>query len=481
MSRHVRGEGSIYQRKDGRWVGSTFVETVAGKRKRIHIYAKTRSEVSRALSERMRDARRGIRTPDQAWTIGTYLDYWIEEVATKNRPRTIEEYKRLVRNHLSEIGHLGLVALTPSKLQQYLNHRLATGVGVRTVEASRSVLRAALSHAERQELVPRNVAKLVEIPSSKPAPVQPWTAEEVERFLEAATGHRWYAAYVLVLHLGLRRGEVLGLSWGDLDLAVGTIQLRQQLQRFDGKLQLAPLKTDASRRLLALEGLPARAMEGIRRDPASQCDLIFTTTRGTPVDPRNFWRAFHEIRRAAGLRYLTLHKGRHTAATLLKDAGVPDRDAQLILGHAHVTTTQQIYQHGSDGMRGALVQFESALASGRVAVNSAVSSLFSTGQGTEIGALTSGGPSGDRTRDTLLKSLLRALPVDAVTPVMQHVRSRAHAHLLGGVAVRDCCQLEPFASTNLNAEWLDIAQMPVRLAFMQVAERNFPNCLLPPR
>ena len=356
------------------------------------------------------------------------------------------------------------------------------GVGVRTVEASRSVLRAALSHAERQELVLRNVAKLVEIPSSKPARVQPWTAEEVKRFLDEAVGHRWYAAFVLVLHLGLRRGEVLGLTWDDLDQATGTIQLRQQLQRFGGKLQLAPLKTDGSRRLLALEGLPAQAMRGLKKDCPSQCDLIFTTTRGTAVDPRNFWRTFHEIRCAAGLRYLTLHKGRHTAATLLKDAGVADRDTQLILGHAHVTTTQQIYQHGSsDGMRGALAHFERTLQDGDVAVRSAVNPSPPKERRPETGASFPGGTGGARTLDTLLKSLLRALPSDALTPVMRRLRSRAHAHLLGGIAVRSCCQSDLRTLPDSSAEWLEIARIPARLAFMRVAERNFPNCLLPPR
>lgn len=151
MSRNATGEGSVFRRKDGRWVGTVFVDTVSGKRKRIYLYGKTRAEVHEALAERIRAARRGIRTPDQTWTIGRYLTYWIDEVSgARNRPRTTEEYHRLAQNHLAGIGHHTFASLTPTRLQEYLNDKLARGTGARTIEAARALLRAALSHAERQ-------------------------------------------------------------------------------------------------------------------------------------------------------------------------------------------------------------------------------------------------------------------------------------------------------------------------------------------
>jgi integrase len=132
--------------------------------------------------------------------------------------------------------------------------------------------------------------------------------------------------------------------------------------------------------------------------------LVFLSSTGTPIDPKNFVRAFHEIRRAADVPHITVHHTRHTAATLLKNLGVPARDAQLILGHAHVTTTQQLYQHGDIQRQArALAQVERQLTAAGVAAKSAANDSFSTGESAISRALTPGGPSGDRTHDTLLK------------------------------------------------------------------------------
>lgn len=488
MSRHGRGEGSIYQRKDGRWAGSVFVDTVSGKRKRIHVYRKTRTEVHEALSEHIRQARRGIRTPDKTWTVGAYVDYWINHVvATKNRPSTLENYRGLARNHLANISSYTLSALTVQRTQRHFNNLRDAGVGGRTVEATRSLLRAVLSHAERDELIVRNVAKLIQIPSAKPAPVRPWSSEEVDIFLRAAEDHRWYAAYVLLLRLGLRRGEVLGLTWDCIDDHEQLLTVSRQLQRIDGRLQLVPLKTDASQRRLALVGQVARAIDHHRKHAERDQDLVFTSSTGTPIDPKNFVRTFHEIRRKAGLRRIKLHHARHTAATLLKQAGVSAKDAQLILGHAHITTTQQIYQHGDeDGQRDALLTLETALnragTGGRGAVRSAVKHTLSTGQSVISDALTSGGPSETRTQDTLLKSWLWALPNDTVTSVAQRIRTRAHMHILGFAAVRNCCQFEQlFLHDDRPLDWLEITKLPDRLRLIQLTTRSFPHCLLPPR
>jgi integrase len=142
----------------------------------------------------------------------------------------------------------------------------------------------------------------------------------------------------------------------------------------------------------------------VARQAATNPELVFLSSVGTPIDPKNFVRAFHQIREKAGLRRITVHQTRHTEATLLKNLGVPARDAQLILGHAHVTTTQQLYQHGDlEGQTKALAQVERQLLTGGVAVNTAVNDEFSTGESAIIRALTPGGPTGNRTQDTLLK------------------------------------------------------------------------------
>lgn len=489
MSRHVRGEGSIYRRKDGRWAGSVFVDTTSGTHKRVHVYRKTRSQVHEALAEIIRRARQGVPTPDRTWTVGAYVEYWLTDVVgTKNRANTIDNYRRLARNHLVALNHVPLQSLTVPVLQRHLNLLAANDVGPRTIEATRSLLRAVLSQAEREELVLRNVAKLVQIETPRPRVVQPWSNDETRRFLDAAREHRWYAAFVLLLRVGLRRGEVLGLSWNDLGRTRDVLRIERQLQRINGALQLVPLKTDASNRSVALVGEVADAVYGVRRTlpDLSGHDLIFTSTTGTPVDPKNLGRAFHEIRERAGLRRIRLHDTRHTAATAMKDAGLNPKDAQLILGHAHITTTQQIYQHGDQhGQRQAMsLLAEAAEGSTRsanavgLAVRSAVKRELSTGQGTEIGALTSGGPGGARTLDTLLKRCSLALDVTTLTSVTGRLRTRTYAHEFGFVAVKKCCQTSTVGSLEDVHADLTIYRELQRHLLDRLAKQSFPYSLI---
>jgi integrase len=148
-----------------------------------------------------------------------------------------------------------------------------------------------------------------------------------------------YPAFVILLLYGLRRGEVLGLSWRDVDQDQGVIRIRQQLIRAGGRLQLGPVKTSAGRRDLPLLGLADEVLIDQARmrvlgngspEWAGQ-ELVFTTRSGNPVEPRNLARSFERLRDAGGLRSIRLHDLRHTTATLLKDLRVPPRDTMEIL------------------------------------------------------------------------------------------------------------------------------------------------------
>ena len=409
MSRKANGEGSIYKRTDGRYGGSAFVELTDGTRKRIHVYAQTRHEVHARLAEKIALDRRGIRTPEKEWTVGAYLDYWLDTVvAVKNRPRTADLYAGIVHVHIQPaLGHIRLSKLSIQDFQRLLNSKLADGTSVRTAHAIRSVLRAALNRAAREELVLKNVAKLVEIPAWHRKPITPWTAEQSRAFLAAAATHRWYGGYLMLLTYGMRRGEVLGLRWGDIDFTRDQFAVEQQLQRIGADLEVGPVKTEAGRRLLPLtpavrDALIVRHIEAYGEDVSTGADdstlhaddLVFLSSTGTPVDPKNFVRTFHEIREKAGLPRITVHHTRHTAATSLKNLGVPARDAQLILGHSHITTTQQLYQHGDiKGQTQALARVGEMLTA-TVAAKTAVKNGLSTGESAKFHAFTPGGPGG---------------------------------------------------------------------------------------
>lgn len=356
------GEGSYYQRKDGRFVASLFVDVPGEGRKRITTYGRTAKDAKTKMKLRLLDIQQGRPHRIRDWTVKLFLEHWLANVVTiKNRPRTYESYESIVRRHLVPgFGRLRLADLSVYDVQVYINKLVRSGVSARSVGQVRSVLRTALSRAEREELVARNVAKLVDVPSWQRKMIVPWLPNDVTRFLKAAENHVWYLAYVLLLLFGMRRGEVLGLRWCDVDFENRVIHVRQQLQRIGGKLVQAPVKTLAGVRDLPLvpyieERLRLKHLELLgpeHRHATNEFDpvdgrLVFTSGVGTPVDPKNFVRAFHTIRERADITRITVHHARHTAATILKDIGMPVRDAQLILGHSHVTTTMQLYQHGT--------------------------------------------------------------------------------------------------------------------------------------
>ncbi|MCA1602623.1 MAG: site-specific integrase, partial [Acidobacteria bacterium] len=233
---HARanGEGTIYRRKDGRYEGAAYFRTISGTRKRIRVYGKTREEVHVTLTEAKAKAQHGIPLPDRAWRLGAYLDYWLENVVRPNRrPKTYEQYECTIRLYLNPgLGTCLLSRLSVPMVQSFLNQKISERHSVRKVQIIRTVLSSALSRAVREELVGRNVARLVELPEWQKGEIHPWSANEARQFLDTArTNPLLYPAFLLLLLYGMRRGEVLGIRWRDIDFTAAEIHIRQQLQR----------------------------------------------------------------------------------------------------------------------------------------------------------------------------------------------------------------------------------------------------------
>jgi integrase len=372
--RRVNGDGSVYKRKDGYWVGAFDVPTTSGARKRIVVYGKTLSEAHEKLSKVQQDVRSGIPVPDKVWKLGPYLDYWLENFVKRNRrPATYNLYEMIARLYLKPgLGSRKLTGLTVPMVQEFLNRRLQTGDSIRKVQVMRTVLSAALTRALREELIVRNVARLVELPQWQRGKIRPWAADEARAFLAAARPDPLYTAFVLLILYGLRRGEVLGLRWDNIDSEGGTIQIHQQLQRVRGELFLAPVKTQAGQRGLPLLDAAAQALKlqterqtHYRIDMGSawpETGLVFTTRTGRPIEPRNFVRSFRRICDDNKIRLIKVHHVRHTVGSLLKDLGVPARDAQTILGHTRISTTLEIYTDTDEhARRDALTRLQSLL------------------------------------------------------------------------------------------------------------------------
>jgi len=476
---HARanGEGTIYRRKDGRYEGAAYFRTISGTRKRIRVYGKTREEVHVTLTEAKAKAQHGIPLPDRAWRLGAYLDYWLENVVRPNRrPKTYEQYECTIRLYLNPgLGTCLLSRLSVPMVQSFLNQKISERHSVRKVQIIRTVLSSALSRAVREELVGRNVARLVELPEWQKGEIHPWSANEARQFLDTARMSPLYPAFLLLLLYGMRRGEVLGIRWRDIDFTAAEIHIRQQLQRVGRTLIQGEVKTKAGRRDLPLLSLVREALlihhgrQKAARDAASvdragagtKDELVFTTSSGRPIEPRNFVRSFWRICAQCDIRVIKLHHLRHTAATLLKNLGVPARDAQLILGHSQISVTQEIYQHDDmEARRSTLGRVEKLLLStdkeGRDRLRCRQLQPSSPEIERIITTVLSGGPGGTRTLDTLLKSSTSMSLKERLTSINLVMQGCTRRWLLGCVAVKYSRQIvaDEHGATAAHATWL---------------------------
>ena len=360
MTKRANGESSIVKGDDGRFHGYVSMGLKeGGRRDRRHVASVKRADVVRMVRdlERKRDAGTAG-AAGRAPTVGAWLEHWLDTVAARKvRPSTLVRYRQLVTNQLLPgLGHHRLDQLQPEQVEKLYADLLAQGLSPASVLQAHRVLSRAVRVAMQRDKVARNVCTLVDAPSVTRQEVEPLTGQESRRVLEAARGHRNAARWSVALALGLRQGEALGLTWDAVDLDVGTLAVRQALQRQPGKgLVFVQPKSRAGRRTLALPG-PLR--DALRLHRTAQLaermaagsvwrdnDLVFCQENGAPIDPRSDHRVWRSLLAKAGVRPARLHDARHTAATLLLQQGVPARVAMEILGHSQISLTLGTYSH----------------------------------------------------------------------------------------------------------------------------------------
>lgn len=369
-------EGSFYQRGNGIWVGQYWAVEPDGTRARRFVSGRDETNTrTRWQQARERAARGALPAAEANQTVAQYLGYWLTEVvAPHRRPATAANYAHIVTTRIiPHLGRLRLDRLTVREIRAWTLARQQAGDSPRMVQLSRAVLRSALSNAVTEQLVARNEAMLLRVPKPPRHRVTPWSAQQGKAFLKATRNHRLHTAFTLMLMLGLRRGEALGISWDDVDLDAGLVHLRHQIQRGEHGLVLQELKTEESAATLPLptpvidvllerEQLQAYERQRPGWENWQDANLITTTLDGAPIEPRNLNRAFHTEAAKAGLPRIRVHDTRHTCASLLRSYGVDLAVIQSILRHTQLSTTTDIYLHvPTDDQRTALGLIADAL------------------------------------------------------------------------------------------------------------------------
>lgn len=393
MARRHNGEGTIYPYRNG-YAAQVWVTTPEGRRERKTVYGKSREVVYEKWLRLQEQARRGPVTT-KIPRVEDFAVGWLRDVVAPNlAPTTVANYELFTRLYIvPDLGKKRLDRLGVRDIRVWINELkarcqccaqgkdaarrtprcCAIGKCCRqipsewTVHQAWTVLRSMLSEAMRDELVARNVAGLVRVPVPRPKQRSYWTVEEARQFLESARTNDdpLYAGYVLMLVLGLRRGELLGLAWSDLDTESGEAKIRWQVQRIGGELVRRHTKTHSSQAPLPLPEICVRALEQRKRaenrlrlaaGPAwAGTGLVLTTGLGDAIDPRNFQRAFRSGVRRSGVPVIPVHSTRRTCASLLVALDVHPRVAMAILRHSKIAVTMDIYsQVSSTSTRDAL-------------------------------------------------------------------------------------------------------------------------------
>jgi integrase len=344
------GSGTVYPRKnkDGKITG--YIGAYYGPDgKRRYVSAKSKTECERKLRAAMADADKGLVFDAGTTTVGQYLNNWLAGIKGTVRQRTWERYEQFVRVHLvPALGGIKLGNLSRAHLKTLYASK--TDLSPTTIRHLHAAMHKALDEAVADNLIARNVATNIKLPKMRKKEIHPLTPDQAKAFLEAARGDRYEPLYVLAIHYGLRRGELLGLKWSDLQ--GNTLQVRRTMSEARvGRIE-EETKNGKGRRI-ELSEKALEALRSHRRQHAGVKDseYIFPSTTGTPTNSSNLmYRSFKPTLRRAGLPQIRFHDLRHTCATIRFMKGQHPKRVQELLGHASIAMTMDIYSHVIPGM-----------------------------------------------------------------------------------------------------------------------------------
>lgn len=255
-----------------------------------------------------------------------------------------------------EIGLYKLKDIKPIHIQMFYNKLYDNGNGysTSTIQKINNILRPACEVAVRNDLIGKNPLDSVQLPKHKEKQVRALTVEEEAKFLETAKDNQYYAAFVVLLDTGLRCGELLALTWDDIDLKNNTLHVSKNLvavkdrDKKDGKQKLViqdTPKTSKGVRTIPLTNRSSTLLKALKIKQQSKTNIVFCTKKYTYLYPKNFRRAFQCVLKRAGIEQLGLHVLRHTFATRLFEKGANPKTVSTLLGHANVGITLDIYTH----------------------------------------------------------------------------------------------------------------------------------------
>ena len=361
--RRANGEGSIRKRKDGRWEGRYTAgrDPVTGRAIYKNVLGKTQAEVKEKLKSAI-EKNGSLVTITKQYTVGQWLDTWMENYAKLQvRSSSYKTYQGFISNHIKPaLGDMPLEKLTAMDLQRLYKHLLESGrvectesrnkpkgLSVKTVRNINQMISSAMNCAVEQRLIPTNPTKGCVLPNLEQKEMKILLPESLDTFFEEARRSGVFELYYIDLATGLRRGELLGLKWTDIDLSKGIIHVRRQILRQNGKVVEAPLKTKNSYRNIAIGTDTIEVLKGMEQKD----EYVFPSPYGGPMSPDSVLHVLQRVLKRAGLERIRFHDLRHTFSVLALQNGVDVKTLSAMLGHYSAGFTLDIYAHVTTSMQ----------------------------------------------------------------------------------------------------------------------------------
>lgn len=359
--RRANGEGNIRKRKDGRWEGRYTAgrNPATGKAIYKNVLGKTQAEVKEKLKKAIEEAKGLDVAKAESYTVGQWMDVWYEYYAKiKVRPSSHKTYEGYIKNHIKpSIGNIPLTKLTTLDLQR-LYQKLLTegrvdrleaknqpkGLSSKTVRNINQAISSAMQLAIQQHLISHDPTDGCALPKTEHREMQTLSADQLTAFLLEAKHSGVFEMYYIELATGLRRGELLGLKWEDIDFTTQTLRVRRQVGRIKGEVREAPLKTKNAYRTISL-GTDAVGILKQQRDKQPSSAYVFPGPTGGPIAPDSVLHMLHRVLDRAGLPEIRFHDLRHTFATLALQNGVDVKTVSGMLGHFSAGFTLDTYAH----------------------------------------------------------------------------------------------------------------------------------------
>ncbi len=374
VKKRANGEGSVYKRKDGKWVGQITVGRYDdGRLKRKTVYGNVKKEVNQKLNEIQNQINTGKFIDKNDITLSEWMYSWLNKRENSISEKTWNCYESIIRCHIIppfnnwQGGKIKLQNLTTGNIQNLINDKFKNGrmtkekktkpeLSTRTIEYIHLTLNLALKQAVKEKEIYDNPAEYVELPQdNKEKQYITLSLEELKNFFKTIKDDKFFTLIFLAIRTGLRRGEILGLKWSDINFETGILNVNQQVKSEKGNLILSnKLKSKKSKRPIVLDQFTLQLLlkhkeeqnkKQIKNEINNELNLMFCKEDGQLINPLYFTKYFGKLLKKHNLKHIRLHDLRHTFATISLEIGIPHKVVQEMLGHVDIGTTMNAYSH----------------------------------------------------------------------------------------------------------------------------------------